>query len=137
MVGSPDLGTVTVCHAERFFLTKRQQNKRCARKTLAYSKRWDSHALMASIQKFIFSMCRKNEPIGKTPSVALGVTDRRWSLEDVVTMTGENPRAKEDAAFEAASTSKFAEKPSTRRTYTPRKLKTPSYLDRESGVRRA
>jgi hypothetical protein len=84
--GNPNLGTATVCHAERYFLTTRQSNKRLGRKTLAYSKRWDNHALIASVQTFIYNMCRKHETTGKTPAMALGVVQERWSLEQVVTM---------------------------------------------------
>lgn len=73
IVGKPNLRTATVCHAERYFLTTRQNNKRLARKTLAYSKRWDNHALMASVQTFIYNMVRKHESLGTTPAVALGV----------------------------------------------------------------
>ena len=53
IAGNPNLRTSTVCHIERFFLTVRQQNKRNARKTLAYSKRWDNHALTASLHIFV------------------------------------------------------------------------------------
>lgn len=66
----------------------------------------------------------------------LGVAARRWTLEDVVTMTDEYLRAQEDVAFEAAFASKFADKPAARRTYTPtpkNKLRVPWYLDPESG----
>jgi hypothetical protein len=61
ITGAPDLQTSTVCHMERFFLTMRQGNKRTTRKTLAYSKDWDNHALMSSIFIFIYNMVRRHE----------------------------------------------------------------------------
>jgi IS1 family transposase len=131
--GDPNLDTATVCHVERFFLTVRQSNKRCARKTLAYSKSWDNHALIASVQTFIYNLARRHETTKKTPAMALGVVERRWSLEDVVTMVDEYLRAQDDAKFEAAFVSKFSDAPTSRRTYEPRKPKTPWYLDPESG----
>lgn len=134
--GAPNLSTATVCHAERFFLTVRQSNKRSARKTLAYSKRWDSHALMASVQTFIYNMVRKHETTGKTPAQLLGITAQRWTLEDVVTMTDEYLAAQDERAFELAFESKFSEQPTTRRTYKPTpkdKLLVPWYLDPDSG----
>ncbi len=136
IMGNPNLRTSTVCHVERFNLTVRQQNKRCARKTLAYSKKWDNHALIASVQTFIYNMVRKHETTGKTPAMALGIVTRRWTLEDVVQITDDYLRAQDDAAFEAAFASKFAEKPSSRVTHTPTpksELLTPWYLDPESG----
>lgn len=130
--GTPDLRTSTVCHIERFFLTMRQGNKRVARKTLAYSKSWDNHALTASIHCFVYNMVRKHETTKKTPAQALGIVDRRWTLEDVVEMTDRYLKAQEDAAFEAAF-SDFAVKPRARMVYEPQVPLTPWYLDPESG----
>jgi IS1 family transposase len=129
IVGAPDLRTATVCHMERFFLGMRQGSKRCARKTLAYSKKWNNHALAASIYIFVYNFVRKHETLKMTPAVKLGVADKRWTLEDVVAMTAEYVRAQDEATFEAA----FAVKPSSQRTYEPVAPKTPWYLDPESG----
>lgn len=133
--GNPNLKTSTVCHLERFFLTMRQGNKRCARKTLAYSKSWDNHALTASIHIFAYNLVRKHETIKKTPAEALGVVDRRWTLEDVVAMTEKYLKAKEDAAFEMAfGASKFATVATgPAKTWEPQAPKTPWYLDPTSG----
>ena len=134
--GTPNLRTSTVCHIERFFLTMRQQNKRKARKTLAYSKRWDNHALTASIHIFIHNMVRVHETIKTTPALALGIADRRWTLEDVVTMTDEFLRAQGNLVFEIGLDSQCSTTPTSRRTYTPTpkaELLTPWYLDPESG----
>ncbi len=87
---------------ERFFLSMRQGNKRCARKTLAYSKDWQNHALMASIYNFVYNLVRKHETTKTTPAMALGIAERRWTLEDVVAMTDAYIAAKEASAFEAA-----------------------------------
>jgi hypothetical protein len=129
----PDLRTATVSHIERYFLTVRQGNKRCARKTLAYSKKWDNHALTASVHIFIYNLVRKHETTRTTPAVALGIVDRRWTLEDVVEMTDAYLKRQDDAAFEIAFASQFAAKPTSRETFTPRTRKTPWYLDPESG----
>ncbi|MBL9144015.1 MAG: hypothetical protein JNM99_10085 [Verrucomicrobiaceae bacterium] len=80
ITGAPDLRSSTVCHIERFFLTMRQGNKRCARKTLAYSKDWDNHALTASIHIFVYNLVRVHETLKKTPAVALGIVDKRWTF---------------------------------------------------------
>lgn len=131
--GSPNMKTATVSHIERFFLTVRQSNKRCARKTLAYSKKWDNHALMASIHIFVYNMVRKHETLKTTPAVALGIVNRKWDLLDVIAMTDEFLRNRENAAFEAAFESKFAVRPLSSLTYEPQKPKVPWYLDPESG----
>lgn len=133
--GKPDLSTSTVCHIERFFLTIRQGNKRCARKTLAYSKSWDNHALTASIHIFVYNLVRRHETTKQTPAQALGIVADRWTLEQVVEMTEKYLKAQDDQAFEAAF-AKFATRPTAVRTYEPTpkdKLPTPWYLDPQSG----
>ena len=133
--GKPDLSTSTVCHIERFFLTMRQGNKRCARKTLAYSKSWDNHALTASIHIFVYNLVRRHETLKRTPAQALGIVQERWTLENVVEMTNAYNSKKEEAQFEAAF-AKFTTRPKAIRTYEPTpkdKIKVPWYLDVNSG----
>jgi len=63
----------------------------------------------------------------------LGVVNRKWDLVDVIAMTDEFLRKRDDAAFEAAFASKFAVRPLAMRTYPPQKPRTPWYLDPTSG----
>lgn len=135
--GTPDMSKATTCHIERYFLTMRQGNKRFARKTLAYSKDWDNHSLATSIHIFVYNLVRRHEATKKTPAVALGIVDRRWTMEDVVNMTDAYLAAKQEAEFEAAfATASFNTTPTARRTYEPTpkaEILTPWYLDPESG----
>ena len=78
-------------------------------------------------------MARKHETIKTTPAVALGVVTRKWDLVDVIAMTDEFLKKREEAAFEAAFASKFSVKPLSVRTYEPQTPKVPWYLDPESG----
>jgi IS1 family transposase len=132
ITGNPILSTSTVCHMERYFLTMRQGNKRCARKTLAYSKNWDNHALTASIHIFLYNLCRVHESLKTTPAVKLGVVERRWTLADVVAMTEAYVKRKEEDAFEDAF-SVFTVTPSSQRVWQPQKPLIPWYLDKDSG----
>jgi hypothetical protein len=132
--GAPNLKTSTVAHMERFFLTMRQGSKRTARKTLAYSKDWQNHALMSSVFIFVYNMVRRHETTKTTPAMALGITDKRWTLEDVVEMTDAYVAAQEAEAFEKAF-SKFQTKPSSQRTFNPTpkdKIPLPWYLNPDS-----
>lgn len=132
--GNPNLKTATVCHIERFFLTVRQGNKRCARKTLAYSKSWDNHALTASVHIFIYNLVRRHETTKQTPAQVLGIADKRWTLEDVVAMTERYLKAQEDAAFEQAfANASTSVKPRVQRVYEIKAPLTPWYLDKNSG----
>lgn len=71
---------------------------------------------MASVQTFVYNMVRKHETMGKTPAMALGVVDMRWSLEMVVDMVDAYLRSQQDRVFENAIASEFSEKPQGART---------------------
>jgi IS1 family transposase len=132
--GKPDLNTVTTCHVERLFLTTRQQNKRLGRMTLGYSKKWDNHAASNSVFAVLYNLTRRHESINRlTPAQALGITDRAWTLEDVVVMVDAYHAQKHAMRHSPAFTSRFTEKQRPRRVYQPVKPKTPWYLDKDSG----
>ena len=103
LIGSPDLSTLTTCHIERFFLTVRQESTRFTRLTLGYSKKLQMHKLAAALQIGLYNLVRKHTSLdGQTPAQAAGIEAQRWTLEDVVDLTEQHMRAKEDAKFEAA-----------------------------------
>ena len=102
VVGSPDLESLTTSHIERTFLTVRQELKRFARKTLAYSKDLEMHKHAVTILFGVYNFVRKHKTLGTTPAVAAGLEEKRWSLEQVVEMTEEFMRRKEESMFEEA-----------------------------------
>jgi IS1 family transposase len=131
---NPDMKLATVCHIERFFLSTRQGIKRLGRKTLGYSKKWRNHAAANSVFAFMYNLVRRHEALGGlTPAQKLSVTEKRWIASDVVEMTDTYFKMKEARAFEEAFQSKFNVQPTARRTWEPRKPKTPWYLDPDSG----
>ena len=102
VVGSPDLGSLTTSHIERTFLTVRQELKRFARKTLAYSKDLEMHKHAVTILFGIYNFVRLHKTLGTTPAVAAGLEEKRWSLEQVVEMTEAFMLRKEEESFEKA-----------------------------------
>ena len=50
----------------------------------------------------VYNFVRVHKTLGTTPAVAAGVEFERWSLEQVVEMTADYLRRKEDAKFEEA-----------------------------------
>ena len=102
VVGSPDLGSLTTSHIERAFLTVRQELKRYQRKGLGYSKDLETHKAAVAVHFGLYNFVRKHTTLGTTPAVAAGMEFEPWDLEQVVEMTSEYFRAKEDAKFEAA-----------------------------------
>ena len=102
VVGSPDLESLTTAHIERAFLTVRQELKRYQRKGLGYSKDLETHKLAVALHFGVYNFVRKHATLGTTPAVATGLEEKAWSLEQVVELTGQYQRGKEDAKFEAA-----------------------------------
>ena len=102
VIGSPDLGSLTTSHIERAFLTVRQELKRYQRKGLGYSKDLETHKLAVALHFGVYNFVRIHKTLGTTPAVAAGVELERWSLEQVVDMTTDYLRRREDAVFEAA-----------------------------------
>jgi hypothetical protein len=102
VVGSPDLGSLTTSHIERAFLSVRQELKRFQRKGLGFSKDLDTHKAAIALHFGIYNFVRIHKTLGTTPAVAAGVELERWGLEDVVEMTANYFRRKEDAEFEKA-----------------------------------
>jgi len=97
VIGSPDLETLTTSHIERAFLTVRQELKRFERKGLGYSKSLDMHTLAVAIHFGVYNFVRKHHTLGTTPAVAAGLEEKPWSLEQVVEMTADYMRRKEEA----------------------------------------
>ena len=87
---------------ERAFLTVRQELKRFQRKGLGYSKDLDMHKHAVALLLGVYNLVRRHKTLGTTPAVAAGLEEKRWSLEQVVEMTSEYMRRKEEAVFEAA-----------------------------------
>ena len=102
VIGSPDLESLTTSHGERVFLTVRQELKRFQRKGLGYSKDLDTHKLAVAVCLGVYNLVRIHKTLGTTPAVAAGVEFEPWGLEDVVEMTADYCRRKEDAKFEEA-----------------------------------
>jgi hypothetical protein len=102
VTGSPDLGSTTTAHIERVFLTVRQELKRFQRKGLGYSKDLATHIAAVALFLGVYNCVRKHQTLGTTPAVAAGVEWKAWDLEQVVEMTADYMRRKEDAEFEKA-----------------------------------
>ncbi|HLX95146.1 MAG TPA: hypothetical protein VKU37_05325 [Verrucomicrobiae bacterium] len=82
--GNPDLKKSTICHAERSNLTLRTFTRRLTRCTLGYSKKLEN--LRHSIALFVwhYNFCRVHSSLGKTPAQAAGLTDRVWTIKDLL-----------------------------------------------------
>ena len=84
--GRPDPAHVSTSYVERQNLTMRMHMRRFTRLTNAFSKKVESHAAMVAIYAVWYNFVRIHKSLRVTPAMAAGVTDRLWSMEDVVAL---------------------------------------------------
>lgn len=75
---------ISTSYVERSHLTLRQSCKRFVRLGTGFSKKLDNHAAAVSLYVAHYNLCRVHEALRATPAMALGLTDRAWSLGDLV-----------------------------------------------------
>ena len=82
--GNPDPRHVSTSYAERQNLTMRMSMRRFTRLTNAFSKKLDNHIHAIALYFVFYNFCRMHKALRMSPAMAAGVSDRLWSLEDVV-----------------------------------------------------
>ncbi len=58
--------------------------RRFTRFTNAFSKKVENHALSVALHYMHYNFCRIHKTLRVTPAMAAGVTDRIWSVADIV-----------------------------------------------------
>jgi len=84
IIGEPDLATINTSRVERMNLTMRLFNRRFTRCTMGYSKKLENHKHAASLLIAHYNFCRKHSAHGKTPAMAAGLTDRPWTVKELI-----------------------------------------------------
>jgi IS1 family transposase len=82
--GNPDPDHISTSYVERQNLTMRMGMRRFTRLTNAFSKKAENHTLMVSLHFMHYNFCRIHKTLRVTPAMQAGVTDRLWSIEDIV-----------------------------------------------------
>jgi IS1 family transposase len=82
--GQPDPRHISTSYVERQNLTMRMSMRRFTRLTNGFSKKVENHTLMISLHFMHYNFCRIHKTLKITPAMAAGVTDRLWSIDDVV-----------------------------------------------------
>lgn len=95
--GSPDKAHVSTSYVERQNLTMRMSMRRFTRLTNAFSKKVENHAHAVSLHFFHYNFIRIHRTLKVTPAMETGVTDRLWTLGDLIDLI-EEAEAREDAA---------------------------------------
>lgn len=75
---------ISTSYVERQNLTLRMTQKRFARLTNGFSKKLDCHLSAVSLYVAHYNLCRTHESLRCTPAMALGITDRVWTIADLI-----------------------------------------------------
>jgi transposase-like protein/IS1 family transposase len=85
--GNPDPSLISTSHVERTNLSVRLFNRRYTRLTLGYSKKLENLKHSTALLIGFFNFCRVHSAHGKTPAQAAGLTDKTWTIEDLLSVT--------------------------------------------------
>jgi IS1 family transposase/transposase-like protein len=82
--GNPDMHRVSTSYSERLNLSVRMHLRRFTRLTNAHSKSVAHHQAMVSLFVAWYNFCRKHETLKQTPAMSNGLTDKVWTIEDLL-----------------------------------------------------
>lgn len=86
IVGHPDPKDISTSYVERQNLTIRMSLRRFTRLTNAFSKKIENHVAALAIFYMHYNFVRIHQSLRVTPALAAGVTEKLWSIEDVVAL---------------------------------------------------
>jgi IS1 family transposase len=84
VTGQPDPQHVSTSYVERQNLTLRMGMRRYTRLTNTHSKKLRNHTAALGLFLCFYNFCRIHQSLRVTPCMAVGVTARVWSIEDLV-----------------------------------------------------
>lgn len=87
IAGSPDPAHISTSLIERQNLTMRMSMRRFTRLTNAFSKKVENLQAAVSLHFAYYNFVRSHRTLRMTPAMAAGVSDRLWSLEELVERT--------------------------------------------------
>lgn len=82
--GYPNPKHISTSYIERQNLTMRMSMRRYTRLTNAFSKKIENHVATLGIFYMHYNFVRIHQTLRVTPAMAAGVTDRLWSIEDLI-----------------------------------------------------
>jgi transposase-like protein/IS1 family transposase len=84
VLGNPDPARICTSIVERQNLTIRMQMRRLTRLTNGFSKKWENLWAAYCLHFAYYNFCRIHRTLRVTPAMEAGVTERLWSLEDLL-----------------------------------------------------
>jgi IS1 family transposase len=90
--GDPDPKHISTSYVERHNLTMRMGMRRFTRLTNGFSKKIENHIAMVAIHAVYYNFARIHKTLRITPSMAAGLSDHVWSLEEIVLLDNFAPK---------------------------------------------
>lgn len=87
--GTPDPKHVSTSHVERNNLTMRMSMRRFTRLTNGFSKKVENHGHAVSLFFMYYNFCRVHQTLRVTPAMEAGISDRVWTVEELVQLPNE------------------------------------------------
>jgi IS1 family transposase len=88
ITGNPDPKHISTSYVERQNLTMRMSMRRFTRLTNAFSKKVEMHVAAIAFHYAYYNFAKIHQTLRITPAMAAGLTDRLWSIEDLVALLG-------------------------------------------------
>lgn len=82
--GAPDIDKISTSFVERQNLTMRMSMRRFTRLTNGFSKKLSNHEAAIALYMVHYNFVRVHQTLRVTPAMAAGITDKLWSVEDLV-----------------------------------------------------
>ena len=95
--GSPDPKHITTSYVERQNLTMRMGMRRFTKLTNGFSKKVDNHIAAVSLHFMYYNFVRIHHTLKVTPAMAAGVTERLFSIADIVRIVDEFEKREKEA----------------------------------------
>lgn len=87
LIGMPDKEFISTSYVERQNLTMRMSMRRFTRLTNAFSKKLDNLKAAVALHFADYNFVRIHKTLRVTPAMAAGVTDRLWSMRELLEAT--------------------------------------------------
>jgi IS1 family transposase len=87
--GNPDPAHISTSYVERQNLTMRMSMRRFTRLTNGFTKKIENHCHALALYFMLYNFVRIHKTLRVTPAMEAGVTDKLWSMEDILNIIDE------------------------------------------------